>query len=61
MENTIAQPIWVLVGLQTAVLWGKIAYRLFCLYRDYKTYQLNKESTQAIINALEHEQKSTRQ
>lgn len=53
----ITQPLWVLVGLQTLILSGKIAYRLFCLYRDYKNYQLNKRSSNAIIQALEHEQK----
>lgn len=55
----ITQPLWVLVGLQTVILLGKIVYRLFCLYRDYKNYQLNKRSANAIIHALEqeHEQK----
>ncbi|PSJ72348.1 hypothetical protein C7N43_34620 [Sphingobacteriales bacterium UPWRP_1] len=57
MENTIAQPLWVLVGLQTFLILAKIMYRSICIYRDYKNYTLNKKSAEAIIKSFEYEHK----
>lgn len=54
----ITQPLWVLVGLQTFLVCAKIVYRCICLFRDYKNYNLNKASVEAILKTIEHETKT---